>query len=126
MPTTQTFTNEFLEFYMELAVKLKKQYVSGDFNIHVDNPYNKDARQFIEMLNAVCLQQHTKQETHISGNTLDLVLNGCGNSEKICAVQTGPYLSDHCIVLIVLEYPKSTAIAKKSNFKIGQEYHWSH
>ena len=28
----------------------------------------------------------------------------------------GPYLLDHCIVLITLKYPKDTAIAKKVKF----------
>ena len=104
MHTRKTFINEFLEFYMELAVKFKNKFL-GDFNIH-------DVIYFIEMYDAVGLQQHIKQETHISGNKLDLVLNECGNSEKICDVQTGLYLSDHCVVLIALQYPKRTVIAK--------------
>ena len=98
----------------------------GDFSIHVNNPDNEDAIQFIEMCAAVGLQQHIKQETHISGNTLDLVLNECGNSEKICYVQTGAYLSDHYIVLIVPEYPRSIVVTKKVKFWIGKEYLWSH
>ena len=56
---------------MELAVKFKYIMFLGDFNIHVNNADNEDAIQFIEMCDAVGLQQ----ETHISGNTLDLVLN---------------------------------------------------
>ena len=70
MHTTQTFTNECSKFYMELAVKFKNILLLGDFNIHVNNPDKGDAKQFIEMCYAVGLQQHMKQETHISGNTL--------------------------------------------------------
>ena len=73
--------------------------------------------QFIEICDSVSIQQHIKQETHISGNTLDLELNECGDSEEICDVQTGPFLPEHCVVLIAIEFPKSTVIAKKVKFK---------
>ena len=59
----------------------------GDINIHLNNLYNKDVIQFHEICNAIGLQQHIKKETHISGSTLDLVLNERGNSEKILDVQ---------------------------------------
>ena len=88
-----------------------------DSNIHVNNPDNKAAIQFIEMCDGVGLQQHIKQETHISGNTLDLLLNECGKSEMICDVQTLPYLSNHCVVLITPEYTKSMVTAKKVKFQ---------
>ena len=114
--TIQTFINEFLEFLSILAIKFKNIIFLGNFNIHVNNPDNEDAIQFIEMCDAVGLQQHIKQETHISDNTLDLGLNEHWNRKKICDVQTGPYLSNNCVVLIALEYQKSTVIAKKVTF----------
>ena len=57
---------------MELAVKFKNIMFLGDFNIHENSPDNEDVIQFIEISDALGLQQHVKQETHISGNTLDL------------------------------------------------------
>ena len=55
---------------MELAVKFKNIMFLGYFNIHVNNPDNEDAIQFIEMCDAVGLQQHIKpRDTHFRQHT---------------------------------------------------------
>ena len=114
MHITQTFINELFQFYMELAVKFNNVMFLWDFNIHVNSPDNEDAIQFFEMCDTVSLQQHTKQETHISGNTMDLGLNECGNCKKICDIQTGLYLPDHSISIIACEYPKKDCNCQES------------
>ena len=48
--------------------------VVGDYNIHVDVPYDTDALKFLDLLESLGLEQHVTEPTHIDGYTLDLVM----------------------------------------------------
>ena len=87
----------------------------GDFNIDVNSPDNEDSIQFIEMCDAVDLQQHIKQETHISGNTLNLVLNECVNSEGLWYTNWTVRPQHACNRHLNIQ--KSSVIGKKVKFQ---------
>ena len=66
----------------------------GDFNIHVNKPYKSETRQFQDIVQSAGFNQYAKGPTHVSGNTLDLVLaRPNDNLIKSCVV--GVRLSDH-------------------------------
>ena len=43
--------------------------ILGDFNLHVNDPNDDIAKNFIETSQALTLEQHMKFPTHTSGNT---------------------------------------------------------
>ena len=72
--------------------------ILGDFNLHVNDPNDDNAMNFIETTKALALEQHVKFPTHTSGNTLDLVLTELFNDQKIQQCTQYDFISDHCIV----------------------------
>lgn len=48
--------------------------MAGDFNIHVNVQSDNDAVRFLDLLSSIGLQQYVDFPTHISGNTLDLLI----------------------------------------------------
>lgn len=52
----------------------EKLITTGDMNIHVDDPNDIGACQFLDLLVSLGVQQHVNQQTHIHGHTLDLII----------------------------------------------------
>ena len=51
--------------YMELlSVSAGKVIIVGDFNLHVDNPVDSDARRFAALLESLTWIKHVKGDTH--------------------------------------------------------------
>ena len=57
--------------------------ILGDFNLHVNDPNDDNAMNFIETTQALALEQHFRFPRHTSGNMLDLVLTELFNGLKI-------------------------------------------
>ena len=75
------FVDEFTA-YLESTVLIKKPVIiMGDFNLHVDDPSDTEAKKFCDMLDSLGLEQHVKHPTHIQGHTLDLVITRCCDSK---------------------------------------------
>jgi len=86
-------------------------FVVGDFNFHVDDTTNPDAKRFSSLLAAMDLQQHVRQPTHIRGHTLDLVITRRSENHLIAAVESLDMdLSDHYPVLCDLRFPKPSPV----------------
>ena len=63
--------------------------LTGDFNIHVNIGSDSDAVRFLDLLSSMGLQQHISFSTHISGNTLDLLISRTLDSNLIHDVRPG-------------------------------------
>ena len=46
--------------------------IAGDFNLHMDDPMDADARKFSDLFGTSSLIQHVNFATHVSGPWLDL------------------------------------------------------
>lgn len=73
--------------------------MAGDFDIHVNVKSNNDAVRLLDLLASMGLQQYVDLPTHISGNTLDLLITTTLDSSLLQDVQPNTYFSDHCSVL---------------------------
>ena len=69
--------------------------ILGNFNLHVNDPNDDNAMNFIESTQALALQQHVNFSTHASGNTLDLVFTELFNELKIQKCTQDDFISDH-------------------------------
>ena len=76
--TTLSFmTNEFLSF---AATSPHEFIITGDFNIHLDNPTDHLSSQFLSLLSSFNLTQHVNFPTHNRNHTLDSVISSSDTS----------------------------------------------
>jgi hypothetical protein len=79
--------------------------ISGDFNIHVDQPYSIHSCNFQSLLDSSDLKQHVSFPTHKHGHTLDLLLSR-NTSNIISSVEWSiPFISDHYTVHASIDIP---------------------
>jgi len=72
--TVERFFSEFSSFLEELTVTSYQFLLCGDFNFHVDDNGNANAKQFHDLLFSADLKQHVNGPTHRLGHTLDLLI----------------------------------------------------
>ena len=72
--STSVFLTEFTEYLETLLLCKEQLLITGDFNIHVDDPHDSDGQKFLELLEGLGLEQHVDQPTHRDGHTLHLTI----------------------------------------------------
>jgi hypothetical protein len=72
--TTPMFLTEFSTLLESVVLISTPVALVGDFNIHVNDETDTDARAFLEVLESAGLKQLVDFPTHRLGNTLDLVV----------------------------------------------------
>ena len=68
------FWSEFSELMERISSSSEKLLLTGDFNIHMDNPSDQETKFFLKILACFGLCQHTREQTHRSDNILDLMM----------------------------------------------------
>lgn len=117
LPIISTFFSELAD-YLESIVLCQEQFlISGDFNIHVDNAEDTDARKLIYLLESYGLQQHVTSPSHKHDHTLDLIVTRqshqlLGNTPRISR-----YISDHATVLCSLRCDKPPLSVRKVSYR---------
>jgi len=71
---TGTFFEELSTVLETLVTHGCPVIISGDFNIHVEDPSDASTLRLMELLSSMDLQQHVTLPTHQAGGTLDLVI----------------------------------------------------
>jgi len=98
------FMSEFSSFLSSSATIPHDFLITGDFNIHVNNQSDTHAAQFLSLLDCFNLKQHVSSSTHISNNTLDLVITS-EQSNILSSVIISPVSpSDHYRVLSSIDF----------------------
>lgn len=73
--------------------------IGGDFNIHVQDRDDPDARRLADLLASFDLVQHVRGPTHRCGNTLDLIITPATCQLDDVTVDPAGMLSDHSLVI---------------------------
>ena len=132
--TNQQFVNELLDFFTEIMNKCNDIIIAANFNIHYFSEIYADWKQLEDMIEAIGLKHHVRNETHKSGNIIDLVFTEQTGNIKIDEISTSDYVSDHASILwtILLEKPKSSvAMTPFGNWKstemnpFSQQLEWN-
>ena len=93
------FFEEFSRFCEQLTLDGRPLIICGDFNYHIDNSSNSEARQFIDF-------QHVSGSTHRRSHTLDLIITRKDESLiKEVEILHDTY-SDHRVVTCKLNFAK--------------------
>ena len=70
-----------LAFVLEKYACQAKHFLGlGDFNVHMDEPSDRETIQLSDLLDTLNITQHVTEPTHVKGHMLDLVLT---NSTKV-------------------------------------------
>ena len=106
--TVSMFLEEFSDTLSHILSNYanRKILLMGDFNVHVDDPNNSDARAFADMLCTFDLQQLVNISTHTSGHTLDLCIVPCITDLFISNISDDYFISDHTFVSLNLNISK--------------------
>lgn len=103
-PVTAAFCGEFTSLLESLATFNSQLVITGDLNVHLDDPQSDDANRMSELLASFGLVQHVKESTHRHGHTLDVVITRADYPVADVAVDP-PSLSDHGVVTCSLPSP---------------------
>ena len=74
------FLDELSSFLSTTATTPHEFLINGDFNIHLDNPTDYYASQFLSLLSSFNLTQHVNFPTHNKNHILDLVITSSDSS----------------------------------------------
>ena len=113
-PNTSTYAKPFSVFLSEFSALLssltatKSDYViTGDLNIHVDQPHDPMTQQLNSLLNSCNAAQHVSIATHSDNHTLDLVIIPTWSALEPTSVTILPYSpSDHFPVVFSFNHSK--------------------
>jgi hypothetical protein len=120
--TTTLFFAELSSFMETVTVGSDNLLITGDFNVHVDEPEDPVSSRFLEILHMHHLQQHVTEPTHKKNHILDLLITriDCNLVSKTC-VQSG-MPSDHfavkCLINIKRPGPSVKRVLSRSIRKI--------
>ena len=92
-----SFFDEFILIAEEIDSHNSEVIITGDFNLHVDNPNLPEVAQFLEILNSFGLVIKINDSTHIAGHTLDLIITR-KESGLVQNVIADDLISDHLLV----------------------------
>ena len=72
--------------------------ITGDFNLHIDDPTDTYGCQFNDLLSSFGLVNHITFPTYQAGHTLDLVFTQNNQEMELRLIKPDYFLPDHCFV----------------------------
>ena len=115
--TVTTFLDEFANFLESIILSPEPLVITGDMNIHVDDPNDSDVIKFLDLLDTHGLTQHVNTPTHRFGHTLDLIITRVSDALTKSTPIADSYLSDHSTVLCSLVLSKPVLTVKQVTFR---------
>ena len=114
----EEFHNEFTDILVRYHLIKHEVIILGDFNFHVNKHDDKDAKEFIEILENFNLIQHIVGPTHREGNTLDLLITR--KKSLVNHYEIVDSISDHSNILVNIDLNKPKKLKKIIKYrKIG-------
>ena len=89
-----------------------KLLILGDFNIHMNDKFDENAGNFMEIIMALGLE-HINFLTHKAGNTLDIVMTELGSTGL-----PGPFWSDHCAADFMVKLPMCSTVQEADTIHV--------
>ena len=113
----QDFLNEFITLVSTLRTSYKNMIILGDLNLHLNDPNDLAAGQFMENLEALGLYQCVTFPTHKSNNTLDVIISDIIGKIKPIYIRAGEFILDHCFVKSMFNIKKDPLPIKEVEFR---------
>lgn len=113
----QGFTDEIARYVDTVLHKQQNPILLGDFNIHINDVTDSEAMDFTTTMSVLGLDQHVDFTTQHQGNILDLLFTVHTSPVSVFHVTQGPFLSDHCIVIARIGFPRPNWPQKKVTYR---------
>lgn len=115
--TVPLFLNEFSKLLEAKSASCSKLLVVGDFNFHIDDSSDTDARNFLDILKTFGLSQNVSEVTHQKGHILDLIITRPDDDliSNVSVQDKG--ISDHFWVECTLNSPKPKTMKKVITYR---------
>ena len=105
----RNFLEEFSSLLESANLLNNHLLICGDFNIHVDNSQDSDAKAMLDLLESAGLHQEISESTHTHGHTLDLLIVR-DNDDSINNLAVLPAMpSDHAAITFLVALPRLPA-----------------
>ena len=115
--TNAVFQAEFGSFIEETCIGNTPVILSGDLNIHYDDPTLPMTRSYLDILSSFGLLQHVQLPTHDKGHVLDHILTRECDNLNVRKVTIGDFISDHSMVICTLSVEKPKSERKHFKFR---------
>src|SRR5437867_7449082 len=99
------FQAEFSTLLEDLISTPSELIITGDFNLHVDDPNSCSGSSFLSLLDTFGFSQLVSFPTHIAGHTLDLLITRSSSTLFSDIAMPDHSLSDHYAILFVFSVP---------------------
>ena len=106
-----------MDWIAEAQANDKNLLICGDYNLHVNNPEDKDAANFLDTTTALGLKQHVNFVTHTSGSTLDHIFMEVISEIGIVDCKPDSFISDHCNILCNVALKREDIQKKTSTYR---------
>ena len=116
-PTKPPVSNSFSSFFSDFSLLLEdlvsspsELIITGDFNLHLDDPSCSKSTSFLSLLHTFHLSQLVSFPTHSDGHTLDLLITRASSSSILSNIDCSSLpssFSDHSAILSSLTIPSS-------------------
>ena len=115
--TSAQFFRAFSTFLECLVPQPNEIIILTDFNFHVDCTSDRDASDFLDLLDAFNLSQHVVGSTHRSGYTLDLVITRQNSSLVQGSIIFPTWISDHSLVQTTIQLDNPSLATSRVTFR---------
>ena len=119
--TEKMFINDFTEWICDQLIMTEhgnKLLILGDFNIHMNDEFDENIGNFMDIIMALGLEQHIHFPTHKAGNTLDLVVTELGSKLEVTKCSPGPFWSNHCADDFVVKLPTCSTVQEADTIHV--------
>ena len=103
--SASAFFDEFSQFLESVFMCPEVLVFSGDFNLHLDDLRDNNAKKFMDLLETFSLSQHVSCPTHLSGHTLDVIITRSSDDVVLASPKATFPISDHFIVQCPIGFP---------------------
>ncbi|XP_045026613.1 LOW QUALITY PROTEIN: uncharacterized protein LOC116918935 [Daphnia magna] len=101
---SKIFLEEFKSLLAASNTSKETLCITGDLNVHVENPKSSRVKEFLQLIKSYGLVQHVKKPTHEDGGTLDLIITTPDLLVK--KVRVSEFPSDHKFVEFKIQTEK--------------------
>ena len=115
--STSVFFDEFSQFLENVVMCPEALFISGDFNLHLDDLCDSDTKKCMDLVETFSLSQHVSGLTHLSGHTLDLIITRSSDDVVLASPKTTFPISDHFIIQCPIGFSRPALSCKKLTFR---------
>ena len=110
------FFQDFSAFLETTLLCPEVLLVSGDFNFHLDDPSDADARKVMKLMDTSDFLQYITTSMHVSGLILNLITSWSLNDIHIFPPKLTHYIYNHCFAECQLSLPGPNILVKEVSY----------